>query len=181
MRATADAFATGGYLGVNLNDVVVSLGLTKGALYHSFPTKESLAVEIVERHFKQWNPLVVAVEAEMPNRLDALIELTYRVADTYEQDPIARAGHRLSLERNLIAADLPAPYTYWLATINQMLRESQRAGEIRASIRPSAVANVIMAFFYGALRISIDVADCHDLRPRLDAFWKLLLPGLRPT
>jgi transcriptional regulator, TetR family len=40
----AEAFAQDGFAGTSLNDVIAGSGLTKGAFYFHFPSKEELAV-----------------------------------------------------------------------------------------------------------------------------------------
>jgi AcrR family transcriptional regulator len=179
--AAAAAFDRRGYNGVNLNDVVVSLGLTKGALYYFFPTKEDLAVEIVRRHFAAWAPLAEEVFAAHDNKIDALVEVTYRVAKQYQSDPIARAGTRLSTERNLIDADLPEPFVGWIERLTSLLRSAKARRQLRPGVRPADVASVVVAHFYGAQVISHQSSpDRADLIQRLDRFWNLLLPTLRP-
>ncbi|MST35343.1 TetR family transcriptional regulator, partial [Acidimicrobiaceae bacterium USS-CC1] len=113
IAAAAAAFDERGYLGVNLREVVQDLGLTTGALYYFFKTKEDLAVEIVERHFAGWDDLVAEVVAHSTSRLDALVEVTYRVADAFTSDLVVRAGARLSAEREVIGAELHRPYADW--------------------------------------------------------------------
>src|SRR5579872_1242254 len=128
LRAAAEAFDQRGYLGVNLNDVVRELGLTKGALYYFFPTKEALAAEIVRRHFGVWEPLATDVLAKHSNLIDALIEISMVVAAMYQTDCYARAGARLSAERNLINADLPEPFQGWIARVTTLLEMGKQRG-----------------------------------------------------
>ena len=180
LEEAARAFDRGGYLGVNLNDVMQSLGLTKGALYYFFPTKEHLAVEIVQRHFAVWGPMAEAVLAEHDNLLDALIDMSYRVARSYQADPFARAGTRLSTERNLISADLPEPFVAWIERVRQLLEAAQARGEVREGVDVSATADMLVSFFYGAQVVSQYFSDRQDLPARLEAFWAVVEPTLRP-
>jgi AcrR family transcriptional regulator len=179
--AAADAFDRRGYNGVNLNEVVVSLGLTKGALYYFFPTKEDLAAEIVRRHFAAWEPIAEEVFAAHDNMVDALVEITYTIAKQYQTNPIARAGTRLSSERNLITTELPEPFVGWIERLTSLLRTAKARGQLRPGVRPADVAEVVVAHFYGAQMISHQTRpDRKDLTQRLDRFWNLLLPVLRP-
>ncbi|MDP9073268.1 MAG: TetR/AcrR family transcriptional regulator [Actinomycetota bacterium] len=177
--AAAEAFDQRGYLGVNLKDVVDQIGLTKGALYYFFPTKEDLAVEIVNRHYSALVPIAREALTTSDNKLDALVEMTYRAARIAESDPIARAGTRLSMERNLIRAELPRPFELGIGGTTRLLEMAKSAGQVRADVDPAATAEVLMAFFFGAHSISRMDART-DLVTRLEQFWLLFLPALRP-
>src|ERR1700730_18536989 len=130
LEAAARAFDRRGYLGVNLNDVVQELGLTRGALYHFFPTKERLAAEIVHRNFSSWEQLTDRVLSEHDNLVDALMDISYRVGRGYQTDSFTRAANRLSNERNLIRADLPMPFVGWIERVTQLLETAKVRGQV---------------------------------------------------
>ena len=178
VEAAAVAFAERGYMGVNLADVVESLGLTKGALYYFFPTKESLAVEIVERHFQAWPPVVGEVLAAHDNELDAVVALTFHVATMFDSDALARAGTRLSAEHNLIEAELPKPFVGWVDTVTDILNEGLENGTVRSGVDPRQSAEILVAFFAGAHRVATELHEEEGLPRRLEAFWSQYRPLL---
>jgi AcrR family transcriptional regulator len=181
MEAAARAFDRRGYLGVNLNDVVQELGLTKGALYHFFPNKERLATEIVRRHFAGWDRLASKVPGEHENLVDALIDMSYRVGRSYQTDSFARAAVRLQNERNLIRADLPEPFVGWIERVTLLLETAKARGQVRPSVDSAAAAHLMVSFFYGAQAVTEHLTDRKDLLERLDTFWELMEPSLRPA
>ncbi|MGH2718674.1 MAG: ScbR family autoregulator-binding transcription factor [Actinomycetota bacterium] len=181
LRAAAEAFDRRGYLGVNLNEVVRELGLTKGALYYFFPSKESLADEIVRRHFDAWEPLTGQALQEHDDLLDALIDVSYRVARTYQTNCFARAGTRLSSERNLIGTELPEAFVGWLERITQLLEAAKAKGQLRPDVDAAAAANVMVSYFYGAQALSEHFSGRQDLPKRLEQFWEMIEPSLRPN
>ena len=180
LEAAARAFDRRGYLGVNLNDVVHELGLTKGALYHFFPNKERLAAEIVRRHFAGWDRLANKVPGEHDNLIDALIDMSYRVGRTYQTDSFTRAAVRLQNERNLIRTELPEPFVGWIERVTQLLEAAKARGEVGKSVDSAAAAHLMVSFFYGAQAVSEHLTDRKDLLDRLDTFWKVMEPSLRP-
>ncbi|HEX9316612.1 MAG TPA: ScbR family autoregulator-binding transcription factor [Actinomycetota bacterium] len=181
LEAAAQAFDRRGYLGVNLNDVVQELGLTKGALYHFFPNKERLAVEIVRRHFAGWDRLASKVPGEHDNLVDALIDMSYRVGRNYQNDSFTRAAVRLQNERNLIRTELPEPFVGWIERVTQLLETAKARGQVRTSVDSAAAAQLMVSFFYGAQAVSEHLTDRKDLLERLDTFWELMEPSLRPA
>ncbi len=48
VSVASEAFATHGYAGAHLEDIVRSMGLTKGALYHHFASKSALFAAVCE-------------------------------------------------------------------------------------------------------------------------------------
>ena len=181
LEAAARAFDRRGYLGVNLNDVVQELGLTKGALYHFFPNKERLAAEIVRRHFAAWDRLASRVPSEHDNLVDALIDMSYRVGRSYQTDSFTRAAGRLSNERNLIRTELPEPFVGWIERVTQLLETAKTLGQVRTSVDSAAAAHLMVSFFYGAQAVSEHLTERKDLLERLDTFWELMEPSLRPA
>ena len=177
--AASEAFAANGYHGVNLNDVVVQLGLTKGALYYFFPTKERLVVEITGRHLESFESIGSAVLQRDRNRFDEVVDLSYRLAELFRSDPITRAGVRLTVERNAVKFDLPRPCEHWIGRFTTLLRQARRRGELKDGVSPKHLAELIVAYLYGAYSISCEFEPQLDLRVRLDRFWAMARPACR--
>lgn len=180
LEAAAEAFDRRGYLGANLNDTVGELGLTKGALYYFFPSKKDLVLEIVERHRAGWDPLTAEVVGEHDNLLDALIEVSYRVAEAFRTDVFARAATRLSAEQNLVDTDLPEPIVDWTEVLTRLLEKASQRGEVRPGVDPAATAEMVVSFLYGAQAVSDRLTGREDLAGRVGAFWEAVEPSLRP-
>ena len=71
LTAAAEVFARTGFLAASMNDIVDAAGVTKGAVYFHFPSKEALAVAIVEEQFAQWPAMVEAVVGTRRTRWSA--------------------------------------------------------------------------------------------------------------
>jgi|SRR5579872_356343 len=180
LEAAAEAFDRRGYLGANLNDTVGELGLTKGALYYFFPSKKHLVREIVERHRAGWDPLTAEVVERHDNLLDALIDVSYRLAEAFRNDVFARAATRLSAEQNLVDADLPEPIVGWADDLTRLLEEASERGEVRPGVDPAGTAQMVVSFLYGAQAVSDRLTGREDLAGRVGTFWEAVEPSLRP-
>jgi AcrR family transcriptional regulator len=178
--AAAKDFADRGYLGVNLGDVVAKLDLSKGALYHFFPTKDALALEIVNLYMASLRELNEATVAAYDNRLDALVEMSYAAARLSRSNPVIRAGTRLLAERSLIGTDLPLPFAGWVARVTQILEQGQVRGEIKPDVDAPITAATIVAFFHGAQTVSHELDESRHFVRRLELFWCIFIPALRP-
>ena len=179
LTAAATAFAERGYCGVNLADVVEELGFTKGALYFYFPNKETLAAEIVERHFAAWELMLPSAIEETEDLVEALVKVTHSIAEAFRNDPIARAGTRLSSERNIINTPLPEPFVGWINRIADLLRRAQEAGLLVEAVDPKALARLVVSYFFGAQLVSEALTRRDDLHKRIDEFWAIVLPQVR--
>jgi AcrR family transcriptional regulator len=178
LEAAADVFARSGFAAATLNDITAEAGATKGALYFHFTSKDALAGAIVAEHESQWAPLVEAVTAAAPNPLVAAVALTYEFGVRLRDDPVTRAGIRLTTEHELIDADLPAPFLDWTESVQTLLTEARRDSLLRAGVTPAPTARAVVSGFYGVQAVSAIVSDRKDLEARLDEFWKLFLVGI---
>ncbi|RZL88735.1 MAG: TetR/AcrR family transcriptional regulator [Variovorax sp.] len=75
LNVARDLIQTRSYLGFSFQDVADKVGIRKPSLYHHFPTKESLGVEVLReatRAFKDWT---VAKERSPQASLDAYFRM----------------------------------------------------------------------------------------------------------
>jgi len=178
LNAAAEVFARTGFLAASMNDIVDEAGVTKGAVYFHFPSKEALAVAVVEEQFRQWPAVVAAVGAHSPDPLTAIVALTYEVGARFRDDVLVTAGIRLSFERGLVHADMPTPFVGWVAQLQTMFSRARRDGLLRAGVMPAAASRALVGSFFGIQHVSEILAARQDLETRLDEFWRIFLVGL---
>jgi AcrR family transcriptional regulator len=65
LARAAAVFAKGGYSGSSTGDVAAACGISKGALYHYFDTKEAILVALLEDHVRDLRATLVAALAEV--------------------------------------------------------------------------------------------------------------------
>ncbi|RBY94525.1 TetR/AcrR family transcriptional regulator [Blastococcus sp. TBT05-19] len=181
VEAAATLFSTRGYATASLNDIVAGTGMTKGAVYWHFPSKEDIALEIVRQMYASWPPMLAEVMAAHPDALDALVACTYKAADQFSSDLTTQAAKRLLAELPPEAmAKLPQPYVGWQGALCSLITEGQRRGEINRAVEAEGTAQAIVASFFGMQQVSWELTGRRDLLARLENFWKLVLPQLRP-
>jgi AcrR family transcriptional regulator len=176
--AAAEVFARTGFLAASMNDIVEAAGVTKGAVYFHFPSKEALAVAIVEEQFAQWPAMVAAVIEHSPDALTSIVALTYEVGSRFRDDVLTTAGVRLSFERELVNADMPTPFVGWVAILQDLFSQARREGHLRPGLLPAATARVLVGGFFGIQHVSEILTNRTDLETRLDEFWKVFLVGV---
>ncbi len=54
LDAAAESFASRGFHGTSVDDVAAAAGVSKGAIYYSFPSKDDLFVALLEQRTQAW-------------------------------------------------------------------------------------------------------------------------------
>src|SRR3954447_15964981 len=124
IERTAVVFDSQGFAAATLNQLVASTGLTRGAFYFHFDSKDALAEAIVQTQQERWEPVVEELIRNEPDRLRRLIAITFRSGTLFQGDVVMRAGTRLMTERSLIRRELWESYPWWLGSVQQLLAEA---------------------------------------------------------
>src|ERR1700752_1659110 len=96
LDAAIDVFSEVGYAAAAWGTIIERTGMTKGALYHHFDSKESLASAIIEEGS---DTLLVAfrnVCGSASPALENMIHGTFTVANVLRSDRVARAAEQLT-------------------------------------------------------------------------------------
>jgi TetR/AcrR family transcriptional regulator, transcriptional repressor for nem operon len=154
----APIFNRSGFAGCSMQDVMQATGLEKGGLYRHFSSKEELAAEVfryaVERINSRRNEKVDRAHGPMAE----LRSMVHRFVDIRSDVPGGCIIFNTAIEQDdgnpaLRALALKA-IQEWKARLEEVVDRAIRSGEIRAGVRPRAVANVLIATLEGALTIS---------------------------
>jgi AcrR family transcriptional regulator len=175
LDAAAVVFDERGFNGASLSDILAKAGVTKGALYFHFSSKEELARAIVEEQFSVDLPFV---DFTNPG-LQTLIDMSHALAHNLRNNVRVRAGARLVIEANF-ADPTPDPYLRWIESAHTVLESAKAKGDLRAEWNPLDVANWISAVFMGVQTQSDVLTGRADVHERLTDLWKIALPGLVP-
>jgi AcrR family transcriptional regulator len=171
-----------GYAATSLDEIAVEMEMSRGALYHHFPSKAALTEAVVQSHYERWDELTARIqEQELPPLL-RIITLTYEVARNSQVDPVVRAGLRMQLEHALIEDDLghplPTPYVTWVDHLTVLVADGQARGEITRDVTASDLANNLVESYFGIQYVSFRVCAGADLLARIHRWWNILLPAI---
>jgi AcrR family transcriptional regulator len=180
VTAAAEAFAEAGFLGTSMADIFARAGVTKGALYFHFASKEELATEIVNGEEAEAAKLVQDVFSTDSPPLQKVIDITFRWAREIQSNPIVRAGVRLIIEQGTYNNPMPVPYAQWESIVLELLASAQERGELERTVDAKAMAEFIVSAFTGAQIVSQVVSGHEDLIQRVERMWQLLLMGMLP-
>ena len=180
IRGAAEVFDRFGYDASSLSDVMAAAGVTKGALYFHFSSKEDLANAVIERqHARSVGPAWGRVDDG--GGLEAVIRLSHHLAAQLRTDPVVRAGIRLTLETGTFNCRRPDPYQDWIDAVAVLLRHAAGTGELRTPIDPERMARFLVGAFTGVQVLSEVLTGRADVHERVQEMWELQLPALVPA
>ncbi|MFD1659494.1 ScbR family autoregulator-binding transcription factor [Streptomyces caeni] len=177
LDGAAVVFDSMGFGSTSLTDIVRQAGVTKGALYFHFPSKESLAQALVQEQF-------VAVTSPSESEgfgVQSVIDRSHWLAEQLCVNVRVRAGIRLVLEHGLAGDGDAAPYDQWIEQVREALAFAQGRGDVKPEVDIADLAVHLIGAFTG-IQITSQVrtgrADIHD---RVADLWRFLLPSIIPA
>jgi AcrR family transcriptional regulator len=182
LEAAAAAFARHGYDGVSLNELIRQSGLTKGAFYFHFASRDELALAAFRYKQQQLVALIVeAIDEEAPP-LDRLGAILRERARLLERDPTLFAVVRLGIELTLrhgadseYASFSELPITLF----ERIVTDGQSRGDFRPDLDPRHTAETIFAGVLGIDQAALLLPKKLDITARTEWLLDLLGTGLR--
>lgn len=189
METAFIGFLEEGFHGISLNEIIKRTGMTKGAFYHYFKSKETLLKEIMQKYFHTFiaDSMHQFVEEEGPinNRLQKAAMSISGVQDKVKvlSPNIADIRSFLILLQQALLIDESLLEVYQTnirqtkSTIAAMLEEGQKQKEIRDDLDPEDMAEMVNVIIKGTLfensltsGASIDVMLRYNLSTLLELF-----------
>lgn len=177
LDAAIDVFGEVGYAAAAWGTIIERTGMTKGALYHHFDSKESLASAIIEEGSDTALMAFRNVSGPSSPALENIIHGTFVVAQLLTSDKMARAAEQLTLALGGFNEAASRVYTDWLAVIAAEAGKAIAEGDIRDDLDPEVVAESIVGATFG-IRLLSSAKLSDDLIGRLSRMWELLLPSI---
>jgi AcrR family transcriptional regulator len=162
LEAAFNEMYMNGFRAASLDAILTATGLTKGALYHHFGSKQGLGYAVVEE------------------RVRPLVRERYKKGILLMGCPVNNLVTEMSGVDEGFRRRLAEILEEWKATIAEGLRRGQASGLVRSDIDPVAVATFYVASYQGACGFA---KNAHDITP-FEACRNGLdnhLESLRPT
>lgn len=183
LAAAEACFAIYGYDLSSTAEICRRAGLSKGAFYHHFPTKNDLWREILDRWLGALDTQLAAARAQAGSVPDALHAMTAAIGPVFRSLGKRKA---LFLEFWTRAAHDPQaqaaarePYRRYQDFFAELIRAGVAEGSLKP-VEPETAAQVLVSLSVGLLLQSLIDPDQADWGQRAEANLKLLLSGLEP-
>ncbi len=154
LDAAVTSFSRKGFYQATIEDIRLEAGLSRGAVYHYFKSKEDIIDGLRQRSADQTDSIFADV-AEIEDPIDNLIGLVDSTLDRIIS-PASLYANRLALflwaeslvNRRIMEGQLSSVGSY-RHTVEESVRGAQARGYINSDLEPSAIALVITAALFG--------------------------------
>ena len=155
LDAAVRCFARRGYYETTIEDLVTETGLSRGALYLYYPSKEAMYLAISER----WGcGLEEAIRARLTPDLSqaSILQIVIEVNGEHVQAEadacrILMEGWNLAYHIPVLAERKAQQQAHSLAALSQLLRAGIEAGEFRTDMEVETQARILMATLHGLM------------------------------
>jgi len=151
LDAAVRRFAISGYNAASVDDICAEAGVSKGAFYHHFPTKQGIFLALLEGWLKTVDHGLESLR--QPTVPDTFIRMTQLLPAIF-----AAADDRLpmflefwtqaSRDEKVWAATI-APYRHYRRHFARLIQDGITEGSIKETVDPQAAAQVILSLAVG--------------------------------
>ncbi|MDR6971546.1 ScbR family autoregulator-binding transcription factor [Leifsonia shinshuensis] len=178
VEGAASVFGRRGYGLTSIADIATASGVTKGALYFHFPSKDELARAVIaEQHRRTMAAAAEVLEEERPG-LETMVLLSGVLAHQLLTDPVVQAGIRLTTDIAFFETPATDPYRDWQRLAETLFGRGVEEGDLRPGLDPAMLASVVVASYTGVQLVSETFSGRADLLQRVRELWTVLLPGI---
>ncbi|MFG2294086.1 ScbR family autoregulator-binding transcription factor [Streptomyces sp. NPDC048603] len=172
IQAGAEVFGEEGFAGASVTRIADRAGVTLGAMYFHFPSKEALAREIVRSQPELVSP-------PLPSEgLQHAVDLTLTWAYQLLTDALLFAGARLLMEQDRFIGREESTHRVWTGVLARDFELAVKRRELRRSVDAGALARLVVNACAGAqMHAHLETARV-DLPQRVEEMWRLVLPAV---
>ena len=131
LQAAVRLFTEKGWHNVNVEDVVKEVGVTRGAFYHYFKSREDLIVAVVDKMFHENNHFTAASKETGLNALEKLrYALKLNILANYSNGSMAREVHKAVESPAIFKSEFISQITTAAPHLEKLLIEGNEDGSI---------------------------------------------------
>jgi AcrR family transcriptional regulator len=181
LNAAAAEIHRVGFRDATISTITEAAGISPGAVYFHFRSKEDIARALIERQHRAIRAAAEEIlqRANQP-ALVAMMLVCHELARRLVDDPLIRAGIRLTIDRSTYEAPVKEPYRDWLNTFTDLASQAERAGETTGAVPPAMLAHFIVPAFAGVQLVSETFTGRADLVSRIHEMWRVLILAIVP-
>ncbi|WP_380168357.1 ScbR family autoregulator-binding transcription factor [Jannaschia sp. R86511] len=163
-----------GYETATIAEMVHESGITKGALYFHFPSKEAVAEAIIAEQ-AEW--LSQQYGTDDPP-VQTVVDISYAFVEALISDPLMRASIRMTIDRAAPPESIVHGYSSWITAVTELLDRARDAGTLKDDVKTSETAYTITSAVTGLQLTSAALSQRRDLPERVENLWALIIPAV---
>ncbi len=147
-----------GFQSASLDTILASAGVTKGALYYYFKSKQGLGYAVVDEviapyNYGQWVRPLQGGKDPIDALIAAVRAIPVRLADVRGGCQLINLAQEMSPLDAGFRKRLAAIFDVWRDAVASVLREGQIRGSVRRDVEPADAAGLLIAMVegYGSL------------------------------
>ncbi|HEY6095140.1 MAG TPA: TetR/AcrR family transcriptional regulator [Gallionellaceae bacterium] len=150
-----------GFQAASIANILQDTGLTKGALYHHFPTKQALGLAVIDEVISQrLEQLVFQPVRDSEHPVEALLEVIATIHKKVPSDfvmlgcPLNNLMQEMSAIDELFQKQLGSVLGIWQKTVEGALKRGQQQGVIRPEVDYKAAALFVVSAWEGCIGVA---------------------------
>jgi AcrR family transcriptional regulator len=180
VRSAAELFDRNGFSGATLEDVSRAAGVTKGAFYFHFASKDELVGAIQAEACTMLRTTVYRLLDGGVPVLQSLVDLTHELARWLETEPVVRASLRTARECGHRGAPFLDFYVDLLSSVETLLISAEQSGGLNKRVGVQRASTLILTAFAGTEMLWWSGIRDGSIQDNFTDMWTLLLPVLTP-
>lgn len=178
--AAISLFSKKGYGETTLAEVQQLAGVTKGAFYYHFDSKDALAAAVIaEFHNKIRTAFRQAIDPPAQPTMENIIRGTFAVAALMQNDELVHVGNELSQALGQVSDAGRKIFAQTTVAFVGEVEKAFAASDLRADVDPADVGECIWVGVIGCQFLAAALGD--DLVDRLARAWHVLLRAIIPA
>ncbi|MEU3218622.1 ScbR family autoregulator-binding transcription factor [Streptomyces sp. NPDC006971] len=169
--AAAAVFDERGYSSATISEILARAGVTKGALYFHFSSKEDLALGVMDVQLDS-NP------RPQLTKLQELVDQGMLLAYRLRHEPLVRASVGLAMDQAVEGLDRGTPFRAWIDRLEHLLNAAKDQGELLPHVDPRETAEMLAGSFSGIQVMSQALCRREDLGHRISVLLHFVLPSI---
>jgi AcrR family transcriptional regulator len=178
VRSAAELFDLNGFAGTTLADVSSAAGVTKGAFYFHFSSKDDLAGAVQAEACVMLRSALYRIVASRLPALQSLVDLTHELVLWLEHEPLVRASFRTARECAQRGRPFLDFYGEWLSAVEMLLRDAERRGELAVGVDIEHALTLVLTVSAGLEMLWWAEIREGSMAESLTGMWSMVLPGL---
>ncbi|MHC0433523.1 ScbR family autoregulator-binding transcription factor [Streptomyces sp. O3] len=178
LASAAEVFDEVGYEAATISEILKRSGLTKGALYFHFNSKQELAQAVLGEQVSAL-PRVPEHELKLQMSLDEAMLLA-RLLQRGTGDPVVQGSVRLTVEQGAAkdGLDRRVPMQGWIDHNLDLFGQAKAGGEVLPDVDLERVVRVFVGAFTGIQVLSHIMTGREDMSERVADMYRHLMPSV---